>query len=424
LFVSVALAEAPQPTKLRFQFGAGNSAPGYIRVPADAAYDKQRGYGFEGEAKIESVDCGGSDPLRSGFCTSDKPFFFSVDLPEGNYKVTVTLGDARHKSTTAVKAELRRLMLENIHTAAGQFATRQFVVNIRTPRIAGGGQVALKKPRETTDEAWAWDQRLTLEFNGSRPCLCALEIEKADVPTVFILGDSTVCDQSREPYASWGQMLPRFFMPDVAVANHAESGESLRSSTGARRLAKVLGDMRPGDYLLIQYGHNDMKASEPDASKSYKATLKQWVRQVREKGGIPVLITPMHRYQFEGNTIVNTLRDYPQMVREAAQEENAALIDLNAMSKTLYEALGPKAAILAFKHDSDDDPKFDHTHHSPYGAYELAKCVVAGIRAAKLDLAKHLADDVPPFDSAQPDPIAEFKVPPSPGFARQRPLGD
>jgi lysophospholipase L1-like esterase len=424
LFVSVIHAEAPQSTKVRFQFGAGKSAQGYARVPADTAYDKQRGFGFEGDAKIESVDCGGNDPLHSGFCTSDKPFFFSVDLPEGNYRVAVTLGDARHEATTTVKAELRRLMLENIHTATGEFTTRQFVVNIRTPKIAGGGQVALKKPRETTDEAWAWDQRLTLEFNGSRPCLCALEIEKVEVPTVFILGDSTVCDQSKEPYASWGQMLPRFFKPDVAVANHAESGESLRSSTGARRLAKVLGDMRPGDYLLIQYGHNDMKATEPDASKTYKTTLKQWVRKVREKGGIPVLVTPMNRYQFEGRTIVNTLRDYPEKAREAAKEENAALIDLNAMSKTLYETLGPKGTILAFKHDSDDDPKFDHTHHSPYGAYELAKCVVAGIRAAKLDLAKHLADDVPPFNPARPDPFADFKVPPSPGSTHQRPLGD
>jgi lysophospholipase L1-like esterase len=245
-----------------------------------------------------------------------------------------------------------------------------------------------------------------------------------EVPTVFILGDSTVCDQPKEPYASWGQMLTRFFKPEIAVANHAESGETLRSSTGAHRLEKVLGEMKPGDYLLMQYGHNDMKSKEPDALAAYKATLEKWIEQVREKGGIPVLITSMNRHRFEGGTVVNTLLEYPETVREVAGEKHAALIDLQAMSKTLYEALGPQGSIQAFKHDSENDPKFDGTHHSPYGAYELAKCVCRGIREDRLDLAKYLVEEVVAFDPAKPDPLAAFRVPPSPGFTQQRPLGD
>ena len=79
------------------------------------------------------------------------------------------------------------------------------------------------------------------------------------MPTIFLLGDSTVCDQPLEPYASWGQMLTRFFGLGVAIANHAESGESLRSSLGAKRLDKILSLIKPGDYLLIQYAHNDEK---------------------------------------------------------------------------------------------------------------------------------------------------------------------
>src|SRR6185436_20223148 len=95
-----------------------------------------------------------------------------------------------------------------------------------------------------------WDRKLTLEFNGTRPCVCAVEIESApEIPTVFVLGDSTVCDQPLEPWNSWGQMLPRFFGPDVAIANHAQSGESLKSSLGAHRLDKVLSAMKSGDYL-------------------------------------------------------------------------------------------------------------------------------------------------------------------------------
>ena len=139
---------------------------------------------------------------------------------------------------------------------------------------------------------------MTLEFNDTRPCVCALEITKADdVPTVYLLGDSTVCDQPREPWNSWGQMLTRFFKPGVAVANHAESGESLRSSLGARRLDKVLSTMKAGDYLFIQYGHNDMKerGEGVGAFTTYKADLKRFVAETRKRGGIPVLVTSMDR---------------------------------------------------------------------------------------------------------------------------------
>ena len=121
------------------------------------------------------------------------------------------------------------------------------------------------------------------------------------MPTLFLLGDSTVCDQPREPYNSWGQMLPRFFKSGVAVANHAESGESLRSSLGAKRLDKVLSLMKPGDYLFIQYGHNDEKekGAGVGAFTTYKASLKHFVEEARKRGGTVVLITPMHRLKFD-----------------------------------------------------------------------------------------------------------------------------
>src|SRR6185295_6825780 len=112
-------------------------------------------------------------------------------------------------------------MLEKIETGKGKFRTETFIVNVRTPQFPGG-EVKLKD-REKTMEWWAWDDKLTLEFNGKRPTIDAIEIEKqVNIPTIFLLGDSTVCDQPREPYASWGQMLTRFFKPEVAVASHAE----------------------------------------------------------------------------------------------------------------------------------------------------------------------------------------------------------
>src|SRR5262245_21420620 len=219
--LTAGLSPAQSPsTSFKFDFG-GKAAPGYTSVSPTTTYTRDRGYGFEPGAKILRFDQDGANPLRDGFSTGDKPFYFSVAVPEGNYRVTVTLGDAAGgESTTTVKAELRRLILEKVHTAAGQFETRTFIVNVRTPKIATGGEVKLKD-RETTTERWAWDEKLTLEFNNARPCVCALEIERADdVPTVYLLGDSTVCDQPTEPFNSWGQMLTRFFKPTIAVANH------------------------------------------------------------------------------------------------------------------------------------------------------------------------------------------------------------
>jgi hypothetical protein len=171
------------------------------------------------------------------------PFYLSVRVPEeGNYRVTVTLGDREAPSVTTIKAELRRLMVEKAETRAGEFVTRTFIVNTRTPRFSGG-EVRLKD-REKTSEAWAWDDRITLEFANTHPAVSGIEIEKADVPTLYIAGDSTSTDQGREPFNSWGQMLPRFFRPEIAVANHGESGESLRSFIGERRLAKLMSVIR------------------------------------------------------------------------------------------------------------------------------------------------------------------------------------
>ena len=167
--------------------------------------------------------------------------------------MTVVLGDAAGESTTTVKSETRRLMLEAIHTATGQFQTRTFLVHLRVPQIPGGGTVALK-PRERDPILYVqwdentrmpfteldWDEKLTLEFSGDEAALCSVQIAKAENPiTVYLIGDSTVTDQMMEPWGAWGQMLPRWFKPPVLIANYAESGETTASFIGEAPLAKA-----------------------------------------------------------------------------------------------------------------------------------------------------------------------------------------
>jgi lysophospholipase L1-like esterase len=337
------------------------------------------------------------------------PSSYSVELPEGNYRVTVVLGSADEETATTIKAEDRRLMLEEIRLPAGSFSTNEFIVNIRTPRIEGGGEVKLK---EREKPALTWDGKLTLEINGANPGVASLDVAPAGkVATVYLVGDSTVCDQPGEPWTSWGQMLPRFFGGNVAVANHAMSGESIRSSLGAHRFDKVFGTMKPGDYLLIQYGHNDMKSNDPNKLKIYESDLEDLVARTRKLGATPVLITSMER---KAGVKQDTLAEYPDIVRAVAERQKTALIDLHAMSKLLYAALG-----------ADLDQAFvDGTHHNAYGSYELARCVVEGIRQNKLDLAKELRPDVPRFDPSKPDSIEAFDVPASPKTEAEKPLGN
>jgi lysophospholipase L1-like esterase len=416
--VSLAFA-APEQTAYKFDFGPGSVEPGYIQVLPSTVYNKEFGYGFDFGSNVSAVDRGGDDALCGDFCTSDKPFFFSVELPEGNYNVTVTLGDKTQATNTTIKAESRRLMLEKVVTEPGKFATLTFTVNVRTPKIAGDGDVRLK-PREKGPPLYLhWDDKLTLEFNGPRPCVCALEITKADdAITIYLAGDSTVTDQPREPWNSWGQMLPRFFKPGVAIANHAESGESLKSFIGEKRLDKIMSAIKPGDYLFIQMGHNDQKDKSPNAGAftTYKDALKRFIAEARKHEANPVLVTSMHRLKFDAEgKIENTLGDFPEAVRQTAKEENVPLIDLNDMSKSFYEAMGPDNVKKAFQ---------DTTHHNNYGSYELAKCIVEGIKANKLGVVKFLVDDIPAFDPSRPDPVETFVMPASPESTTLKPEGN
>jgi lysophospholipase L1-like esterase len=409
LLLSAAHAAAPAGGK--FAFGPETTV-GFTAVAATDRYSPGRGYGFD---------------VGTAPSNDNKPFFFSVAVPEGNYQVTVTFGDAVAASVNTVRAESRQLMLERVVTKPGEFVSRSFFVNVRNSRLpppeknAPGGSAVLLNEREAG--IMRWDDKLTLEFNGPAPRVSRVEIDPASVPTVFIAGDSTVTDQPYEPGASWGQMLPRF-LENVAVANHAESGETLKSFITGLRLAKILSQIKAGDYLFIQFGHNDEKKSWPqtyvEAHTTYQAYLRAFVAEARLRGATPVLVTSMQRRTFdEHGKIRNTHGDYPQAVREVAAAEKVALIDLERMSMAFYEALGPARAPLAFSNGGKDA-----THHDNYGGYELAKCIAQGIRDSGLPLAHNLTTDFTGFDPSRPDAPEDFNLPASPLHSDVTPRGN
>lgn len=428
-------ATAGKAQAYKFDFGPGPVAKGYTQVLPETTYRPERGYGFEFSSNLRSQSYKGNDALKDDYITGDKPFYFSVQLPEGAYNVKVILGDRQGTSVVTVKAECRRLMVERVETGKGKFAVAEFTVHVKDSLLrTTAGQTKVKlKPRER--EYLHWDDKLTLEFNNSAPKICGVEISKADnIPTVFLAGNSTVVDQAYEPWAAWGQMIPAFFQPGkVAVANYAESGETLKAFKGERRLEKIWSLAKTGDYLFVEFAHNDQKpgGNHLDPFTTYKQTLKEWIAEAKKRGVTPVLVTSMNRRSFDSaGRITNSLGDYPEAVRQTAKEEGVAVVDLNAMSKTMYEALGPERSVKAFVHfaantypNQPADVK-DNTHFSTYGAYELAKCVVTGIRQNVPALAALLKKDLPVFDPSQPAPFETWKLPPSGFIGAVKPDGN
>ncbi|MCM1072025.1 MAG: rhamnogalacturonan acetylesterase [Alistipes timonensis] len=416
-FIAACAAIAPSAQTLRFDLtGAKHPKEGYTQVGANTIYTDSTGYGYD------------FMPGRSA--DSDAPGFFSVAVPDGNYRVRVTLGSKRSAGSTTLRAEARRMMAENVKTRKGETRQETFIVNKRDSRINDKESVKLKK-REIG--CINWDDKLTLEFNGSAPRVSYIEIEPApEVPTVFLCGNSTVVDNQAEPYTGWGQMLPQFFNDSVAVANYAESGLTASVFLSQGRLKKALTQMKEGDYVVVEFGHNDQKQKGPGcgAYYNYAYSLKQFIDNARRKGATPILVTPTRRRDFDADGRVrDTHGDYPAAMREIAAREGVALVDFQEETKKLIEALGVEGSKALFVHcpagtyEGQEADIADNTHFSNFGAREIAKIFAEAVRRSGLPLGRAVKGTVEGFDPARPDDPAAYEYHMSPFVLTNKPAG-
>lgn len=348
---------------------------------------------------------------------SNAPFTRNIEVPDGNYKVTVVLGSKKKAGNTVVRAENRRLMVDEVATKKGQFKTVEFVVNKRTPEIEKGKRVKVKDREKNYN---TWDNAINLEFTGAAPAVKEVKIERdTTATTIFLCGNSTVVDQPYEPWASWGQMIPRWFGPEIAISNNAESGLTAGSFLGSYRLDKILTMMKKGDYVICEFGHNDQKEKMAGAGAWYNFSynLKVFIDKVRAKGGNIIFVTPTQRRRFDDAThskILETHGDYPDAMRAVAKREGVPVIELHDMTRTFFETLGYENSKKALVHypantfPGQDKPLADNTHFNPYGAYEIAKMVVMGMKQLNLPIVKYLRSDWKDFYPAQPDDYNKF----------------
>ncbi|MEW2395010.1 rhamnogalacturonan acetylesterase [Streptomyces sp. NPDC046862] len=233
------------------------------------------------------------------------------------------------------------------------------------------------------------------------------------VRTVYIAGDSTAAQKYADaaPETGWGMALPFFLSRDLPVANHAVNGRSSKSFVDEGRLDAILGVIRPGDFLLIQFGHNDSKAEDPtrytEPWTTYQDHLRLYVDGARARGARPVLATSVERRRFdaEGNA-VPTHGDYPAAMRALAQEEGVALLDIQALSIALWQRLGVEETKKYFNWTATEQ---DNTHFNPPGAIAVARLVAGELlhrRVLTPRDVRRLDDEIPESWITWPEPSA------------------
>ena len=222
-------------------------------------------------------------------------------------------------------------------------------------------------------------------------CLLMPVRQYGQIPSIYLIGDSTMADKDSttdyNPERGWGQMLHKFFSAEVVIENHAVNGRSSKSFRAEGRWQKVLDKIKPGDFVFIQFGHNDQKVKDPkrytNPTGSYYHNLKRYVEETREKGATPVLLTSIVRRKFNAEgTLVDTHGLYPLMVRQLSRDLDVLFIDHLYKTEELVNQLGAKKSkeiylwVKPGVFGRFPDGKEDDTHLSPEGATTYARLAV------------------------------------------------
>ena len=226
----------------------------------------------------------------------------------------------------------------------------------------------------------------------------------AQKPTIYGIGDSTMANKVKpeeNPERGWGQMLPLFFNDNIIIENRAENGRSTRSFINEKRWDDIYKVLKPGDYVFIQFGHNDAKEKDSlrytNPHTAYRHNLIRFVTETREKGATPIIFSSVVRRNFnENGVLISTHGDYTLEARLVAQEYNVPFIDLEYYSELLEQSYGPeKSKQLHLYYKAGEIPyykedKGDDTHFCAKGATAIAKIAVEELKKTKLDIIKYI----------------------------------
>jgi lysophospholipase L1-like esterase len=239
---------------------------------------------------------------------------------------------------------------------------------------------------------------------------CVLALAGFAVPArpviLFLAGDSTMAEKlpNKRPETGWGEALQQYFTDEVKVDNRAKNGRSTRTFISEGLWQAIVDSIKPGDYVFIQFGHNDESKDKEDRytpPDDFRANLTRMVADARAKGAIPVLMTPVRRRRFDKEgRLYDTHGEYPDLVKRVAADQHVVMIDMHEESALVLTAFGPEPSRQLFLQlEPKENPNYpdgieDNTHFSPGGAGVMAYVAVEAIKRAPLDLVKYLRPEM------------------------------
>jgi lysophospholipase L1-like esterase len=243
-------------------------------------------------------------------------------------------------------------------------------------------------------------RKKVLQFVPIVFCMALMSFKKEKVITVWMIGDSTMSVKKEKAYpeTGWGMPFADYFNDKVSVKNKAMNGRSTLSFITEKRWQEVYEGLKAGDYLIIEFGHNDEKVDKPGVGttpEQYKINLAKFVTEARSKKAIPILMTPIARRNFKDGQLANTHMNYPDVVRSLADSLHVPMIDMQRKTEKLLTQYGEEKSMALFNyvdsgHVNYPQGKKDNTHLSPVGAKAVADCAAEGLKVLKVPLAKYL----------------------------------
>ena len=329
----------------------------------------------------------------------NQPLEIKTAVPNGNYEVTLDI-TAHSDTVYTVYSQNRRFIAEDAEIRAGEKHEIKFIANVC--------DYIRRDAAHKVDGV-----EIYIACDGDITVMSA--VSPIEVPTLWIIGDSTVTDQPSEypydpekTYCGWGQVMPMLLDNEIAVSNHAESGAT-SAETREIHFNAIKDKIKAGDYLMMEFGHNDQKLPELDAFGGYAEQLRYFVNYVKKCGATPIVNSPINRIIFGSDgKIFNLLGEYRNAAKAVAEESGVPFIDMWTATTDFFEPLGLYTAKKYFRHDGESQ---DFTHTNDLGGGIVARLCASLIAGAGIDgLSERVRAERLEIEEIEADPDAPFET--------------
>ena len=326
-----------------------------------------------------------------------EPLEINLTAPNGNYEVTVYI-KAHCDTTYNIYSQHRTFVALDKEIKAGEEQELKFIVSVCD--------------RHFHDAQYEKENGVKISILSDGDITATAAATTANVPTLYICGDSTVTDQPSEypyypssTYCGWGQAFS-MLTHDLAVSNHAQSGSCTKEFMETN-LTAFVDKIKPGDFMVIEFGHNDQKLPELDAFGGYAANLEKLVNIAREKGAEPIICSPINRIIFNSDgTLLNLLGDYRKAAMQVAEKMNCTFIDMWQRTTEYFETAGPVKSWQFFRCLNEEK---DYTHTNDVGGSMIAKFFAQEMLRLNGPLTEYIGEEKTGVEQihADPDDIAD-----------------